>query len=373
MDSALAHASELLSETPLIDGHNDLAWTIRNSGPAPDNVAAYNLRQKTPHDTDLPRLRQGKIAAQFWSVFLPYDEPDASYVKRQLGQIDLVLRMVQHYSEHLQLALTAHDILKSFHQGKIASLIGLEGGHVIENSLAVLRMYYRLGARYMSLTHNVTTDWADSATDAARHGGLSPFGCDVVREMNRLGMLVDLSHVSTETMHDALDTSAVPVIFSHSSARALVDHPRNVPDEVLHRLPENGGIVMITFIPYFVSQDRRLWEAALEELKSDLSRAENWQQIKQQFIKIHGPVPVATVADVADHIEYIRKVAGIEHIGIGSDYWASGDMPEDLEDVSCFPNLFAELIRRGWHDNDLKKLAGENFLRVLRAAEEGRA
>lgn len=366
-DAALLHARALLKTTPLIDGHNDLPWVIREFKQAPRDVEAYDLRKRTPHDTDLPRLREGQVGAQFWSVYIPGEIKAEGYAKAQLEQIDIARRVIARYPEALALALTADDIEAIFKQGKIASLLGMEGGHALENSLGVLRAYYLLGVRYMTLTHNVTLDWADAALDKPRHNGLTAFGKEVVREMNRLGMLVDLSHVSPKVMSDALAASEAPVIFSHSSARALTDHRRNVPDSILSKLPQNGGVVMVTFIPDFVSQAVADWEEALQKRLQGAPAAER-ARIEAEHAAQH-PRPKATLRHVADHIEHVRKVAGSSHVAVGSDYWGGGDMPEGLEDVSRFPYLFAELIRRGWSDADLKKLAGENMLRVLRQAE----
>ncbi|NIM19162.1 MAG: membrane dipeptidase [Candidatus Latescibacteria bacterium] len=367
-DPALEHARWILRSTLLIDGHNDLPWVIRRYPEAPGDVEAHDLRKRTPGDTDLERMKEGHVGAQFWSVWIPPGLEDESYAKVQLEQIDLVRRMIDHYSESLGLALTASDIETIFEQGRIASLIGMEGGHAIENSLGALRAFYALGVRYMTLTHSATVDWADAATDEPKHNGLTAFGKEVIREMNRLGMLVDLSHVTPEVMSDALDISEAPVIFSHSSARALTDHPRNVPDTILTRLPENGGIVMVSFVPDFVSQDVADWEAALEELFKGIDSREERKQIREKYAEEH-PMPRATISQVADHIDHVQKVAGIDHVGIGSDFSGSSEMPIGLEDTSRFPYLFAELIRRGWSDSELKKLAGENFLRAFREAE----
>lgn len=344
-DPYLARVTRILAETPLIDGHNDLPWTIRNYREAPRDVAAYDLRRRTPGQTDIERLRQGMVGAQFWSVYIPYQSVKQGAARTQLEQLDIARQVIARYPDVFELALTASDIERIFGAGKIASLLGLEGGHAIENSLGALRAYYELGARYLTLTHNGTLDWADAASDTARHGGLTRFGEEVVREMNRLGMLVDLSHVSPATMSDALNVTRAPVIFSHSSARALTDHVRNVPDSILQRLPQNGGIVMVTFVPSFVSERVRTYRGPRDS------------------------APNATIADVADHIEHVRKVAGVDHVGIGSDFDGIDRGPEGLEDVSKFPALFAELARRGWTDEELRKLAGENLLRVLRQAE----
>lgn len=371
-DPALAHARELLRSTPLIDGHNDLAWEIRASATAPRDVAAYDLRARTWGQTDLERLRAGQVGAQFWSLYVPGESQDSGFARIQLEQFDIAHRMIARYPDRLALALTADDIERAFKRGRIASLLGMEGGHVIENSLGTLRSYYDLGARYLTLTHNVTLDWADAAADSARHGGLTEFGREVVREMNRLGMLVDLSHVSPATMSDALDVSEAPVIFSHSSARALVDHIRNVPDSILARLPRNGGVVMVTFVPAFVSPEVAEWERRYgEELKGVQAETGDTaeQRRRLQPWEAAHPRPSATLAQVADHIEHARRVAGPDHVGIGSDFDGSEHQPDGLEDVSTFPRLFAELIRRGWNDEDLRKLAGRNLLRVLGAAE----
>ncbi|HJR17412.1 MAG TPA: dipeptidase [Gemmatimonadales bacterium] len=371
-DRALERARKLLRSTPLIDGHNDLPWEIRQLKDAPRDVAAYDLRTRTAGHTDLARLKEGQVSGQFWSIYIPGEIKDSGYAKVQLEEFDIARRIIARYPDRLELALTAGDIERSFKRGRIASLLGMEGGHAIENSLGALRSYYQLGARYLTLTHNVTLDWADAALDSARHNGLTEFGREVVREMNRLGMLVDLSHVSPATMSDALDMTESPVIFSHSAAKALTDHGRNVPDSILKRLPQNGGVVMVTFVPAFVSPQVAIWETqakeqmtAIEEVVSDTveqnRRFEQW--------KSTHPRPSATLAQVADHIEHVRKVAGSEHVGIGSDFDGIDHVPEGLEDVSKFPDLFAELIRRGWSDGDLRKLAGQNILRVMRAAE----
>jgi membrane dipeptidase len=366
-DAALQHARQLLKSTPLIDGHNDLPWVIREYREAPRDVEAYDLRKRTPDDTDLARLKEGQVGAQFWSVYIPGEIKAEGYARVQLEQIDIARRIIARYPESLRLALTAGDIEAAFRQGKIGSLLGMEGGHAIENSLGALRAYFLLGVRYMTLTHNVTLAWADAALDRPKHNGLTAFGREVVREMNRLGMLIDLSHVSPKVMSDALETSEAPVIFSHSSARALTDHRRNVPDSILAKLPQNGGVVMVTFIPDFVSQEVADWEASLEQRLKGIP-SEQHSGIRREYAAQH-PRPRATFRHVADHLEHVRKMAGSNHVGIGSDFYGGDDMPEGLEDVSRFPRLFAELIRRGWSDADLKKLAGENMLRVLREAE----
>jgi membrane dipeptidase len=366
-------ARRVLRSTPLIDGHNDLPWEIRRDPRNPRDVDAYDLRQRTRGHTDIERLRRGMVGAQFWSIYIPGDVRDSGYARMQLEQFDIAHRIIRRYPEAFELAHTAADIRRIFRRGRIASLLGLEGGHVIENSLGALRTYYDLGARYMTLTHNVTLDWADAAADVARHNGLSPFGEEVVREMNRLGMLVDLSHVSPATMSDALNISAAPVIFSHSSARALTDVPRNVPDSILRRLPANGGVVMVTFVPDFISrpimEHRARQTRELAALRERL--AGDTAAIRRETTNWHtaNPRPRSTLADVADHIEHVRRVAGIDHVGIGSDYDGIDDVPVGLEDVSTFPALFAELSRRGWSEADLRRLAGENMLRLMERAE----
>jgi membrane dipeptidase len=371
-DPALAHAKELLSRHILVDGHNDLPWAIREAKTAPGDVAAYDLRTRAPGQTDIPRLRAGRVGGQFWSVYVP-GEGKEGWARLQLEQIDLARRIFARYPDTFALALTADDAEKAFRAGKIASFIGMEGGHALENSLGALRAYYDLGARYMTLTHNVTLAWADSATDPpARHGGLTKFGEDVVREMNRLGMLVDLSHVAPETMRAALRVSEAPVIFSHSSARAICDVPRNVPDDVLALLPKNGGVVMIAFVTGFVSPEAaKVLMPAFEEynrraktLASEKERDALWKEIRDPL-----KVPDATLGEVADHVEHVRKIAGVDHVGLGADYDGNDSWPVGLEDVSTYPSLFAELIRRGWSDADLVKLAGGNVLRALRQAE----
>jgi membrane dipeptidase len=367
-DSPLARVRRLLRSVPLIDGHNDLAWRIRTHGKPPMDVAAYDLRKPTAGHTDLARLERGQVGAQVWSVFLPGDIKESGFARVQLEQIDIARRIIARYPDRLALALSADDIEREFSRGRIASLIGMEGGHAIENSLGVLRVCHALGARYLTLTHNVTTDWADAALDAARHGGLSPFGREVVREMNRLGMLVDLSHVSPATMTAALDVTEAPLIFSHSNARALVDHPRNVPDAILERVRANGGMVMATFVPAFVSVEVAAFEQRREaedkRLTKSLGDGAECSRALDAW-DAANPRPTATLSQVADHIEHLRAAAGVDHVGIGSDFDGIESVPIGLEDVSKFPDLLAELARRGWSDDDLAKLAGRNFLRVF--------
>jgi membrane dipeptidase len=370
---ALAHADSLLAVSPIVDGHNDLPWRIREDTVAPMDVDRYNMTS-APGMTDFPRMKRGHVGAQFWSVYIPGDSAKYGFAKMQHEQIAIARRLVEKYPGELMWALTANDIRTSFEHKMIGSLLGLEGGHAIEFSMDSLRSYYALGARYMTLTHNVTLAWADAALDSAIHGGLTKFGEEVVREMNRLGMLVDLSHVSAGTMSDALSVTEAPVIFSHSGARGITDHPRNVPDSILARLKQNGGVVMATFVPAFVSQSvadhatRRA--AAFDSIakRSDLDAA--GRTAAESAWVAGNPAPRATVADVADHIEHIRTVAGVDHVGIGSDFDGISEVVVGLEDVSTFPALFAELVKRGWSDADLKKLAGENVLRVLGQAEQ---
>ena len=371
----LARARRILASAPLVDGHNDLAWEIRTDSTAPMDVGAYDLRKRTSGHTDLERLRKGMVGAQFWSIYVPGEVRDSGYAKVQLEQFDIARRFIAMYPERLQLALSVQDIRESFKRGRIASLLGMEGGHAIENSLGALRSYYALGARYMTLTHNVTLDWADAANDSAKHGGLTEFGKEVVREMNRLGMLVDLSHTSPGVMSDALDVAEAPVIFSHSNARALVDVPRNVPDSILQRLKSNGGVVMATFVTGFISKryadyDRE-FNASQREARQRLGGSDGEALRKEgEAWKTAHPAPEVTLSDVADHIEYIRKVAGVDHVGIGGDFDGISIVIKGLEDVSTYPALFAELLRRGWSDDDIRKLAGENILRVMTRAEE---
>jgi membrane dipeptidase len=371
--AALAHARRLLHSAPLVDGHNDLAWAIRTDSVAPRDVEAYDLTGRRTHgQTDFPRLADGMVRAQLWSVYVPGEARDSGWARLALEQFDIARRVFARYPERLAPTGSAVGIARALRRGRIASLIGVEGGHLIENSLGALRVYYDLGARYLTLTHNVTTDWADAALDSARHDGLTAFGREVVAEMNRLGMLVDLSHVSPATMSDALGATAAPVIFSHSSARALVDHPRNVPDSILARMPANGGVVMVTFVPAFVSNEVAHWEwreaAEYGRLAAEVPDSAERANRLAEWVAAN-PKPRATLAQVADHIDHVRAVAGADHVGIGSDFDGIEIGPIGLEDVSTFPALFAELIRRGWGDRDLRKLAGANFLRVLRRAE----
>ena len=374
-------AREMLGRFPLIDGHNDLPWALRELAGgdvskvrlAPADSGGTDLTAPVAGThTDLPRLRAGGMGGQFWSVYVPASLAGDGAVTAVLEQIDVTRRMIACYPGDLELALTADDVERIFAAGRIASLLGAEGGHAIAGSLGVLRMLYALGVRYMTLTHNANVGWADSATDEPQAGGLTDFGRDVVREMQRIGMLVDLSHVSADTMRDALDVAVAPVIFSHSSALALCGYPRNVPDDVLTRLAGNGGVCMVTFVPAFVSQECADW---LDGLKEEAARRgldpKNLGQlfsIKPEWEASH-PVPRATLAQVADHVEHVREVAGVQHVGLGGDFDGTEDVTAGLEDVATYPALFAELLSRGWTEADCAALAGGNVLRALRAAE----
>ena len=375
-DPHLAVARRVLARVPLIDGHNDLPWEMRELAGnrlGRIDLAAGTTGLEDPTQTDIPRLRAGMVGGQFWSVYVPAGKAGTEAVQVLLEQIDVVQRMTARWPEAFAMTGTAAEVERAHAGGRIASLIGIEGGHSINDSLAVLRQAYAGGARYMTLTHSRSNRWADSATDTAMHGGLTAFGREVVREMNRLGMLVDLSHVSTETMADALDTSEAPVIFSHSSARALCDHTRNVPDDVLRRMSANGGVVMVTFLQAFVSEQARQAQAPAEAEWKRLSALypEEPKRVRAEMRAWQAahPAPRATLAQVADHIEHVRRVAGVDHVGVGSDFDGMGEGPLGLEDVSCYPALFAELARRGWTEGDLGRLAGGNVLRVMRRAE----
>src|ERR1700723_3251934 len=378
---------QVLVRTPLIDGHNDLPWEIRDRFKS--DLATIDLASDThplPVDvgqaslmTDIPRLRAGHVGAQFWSVWIPVETPGFQAVQLTLEQMDLVKRMTARYPGDFAMAYSAADIRRIHDSRKIASLIGIEGGHQINGSLAVLRQMYDAGARYMTLTHTTNTPWADSATDTPAHHGLTPFGVDVVKEMNRLGMLVDLSHVSPDTMKAALAASQAPVIFSHSSARALVDHPRNVPDDILRALAVNGGVVMVNFATIYVSAARNQWQAdraaGQTRFKSPpyagpyIGQPDRAKAALAAWEEKH-PRPVTTLAQVADHVDHIRQVAGIDHVGLGSAFDGIPDAPVGLEGVDRYPALLEELMRRGWSDSDIAKLAGENLLRTLAAAEQ---
>jgi membrane dipeptidase len=373
-DAALLdRARALLKQTPLIDGHNDYPWALREK--AQRNFEKLDIAKSQPSImTDIARLRTGGVGGQFWSVYVPVELTGQSAVTATLEEIDTVHQMTRRYPEAFELALTADDVERIFKQGRIASLIGMEGGHSIDNSLAALRMFYRLGARYMTLTHSKNTAWADSATDDPKFGGLAPFGEEVVREMNWLGMLVDLSHVSPETMEDSIRISQAPVIFSHSSARALNDVPRNVPDSVLRLLPKNGGVVMVTFVPGFLDPAVAGWNKLQDAERDRLTKLSPTDTAAvtrgvEAWTAAH-PAPRATLSEAADHIDHIRKVAGVDHLGLGSDFDGITQVPQGLEDVSKYPSLIAELLRRGYKDDEIKKITGQNILRVMREAEK---
>ena len=373
-DPHLEKVRRVLAQTPLIDGHNDLPWAIRQYQAAPHDVTAYDLRVPTPGHTDIERLRRGMVGGQFWSVYVSCEEVETGAGRAQLEQLDIGRRIIERYPDAFGLARNASEVERVFGEGRIASMFGMEGGHVLENSLGTLRAFHRLGARYLTLTHNCHTDWADAANLPPVHGVLTRFGREIVREMNRLGMLIDLSHTAPATMHDALDESEAPVIWSHAAARGVVDHVRNVPNEVLRRLAANGGVLMVTFVPAFVGSTHSPWAAREAEERRRLERelgagspgvAEGlvtWTEA--------NPTPPATLAEVADHIEHVRSVAGIDHVGLGGDFDGIARVVEGLEDVSTYPALLVELSRRGWSEDDLAKLAGENILRVMRRAEE---
>ena len=370
MTGRLDDARALLRHSPLVDGHNDLAWALRDAGG--QDLALTDLAGPVGFThTDLPRLAGGGVGAQFWSVYVPVSLAGEAAVAVTLEQIDFVHRMAGRYPDRLELALTAADVERIFAAGRVASLIGAEGGHSIACSLGALRALYRLGVRYLTLTHNANVPWADSATDEPAAGGLTTFGRQVVAEMQRLGMLVDLSHTAPPTMRDAFEAAEAPVIYSHSSARALCDHPRNVPDEMLARLPGNNGVCMVTFVPAFVSQQCREWHLGLD---AEMKRRglDPWDQAsraaREEYAR-RNPAPRATLAQVADHIEHVREVAGVDHVGIGGDFDGTEDLPDGLSDVSCYPALIAELLERGWGEQDCARLAGGNVLRVMREAE----
>lgn len=372
MSPFLASADELLAEHPLVDGHNDLPWAmrllVRYDLDAVDLAAGVDRTH-----TDIPRLRAGRVGAQFWSVYVPGTWTGDKAIRGTLEQIDFVHRMIDRYPDVFALALTADDVDRAFGSGRIASLIGAEGGHSMACSMGTLRSLYRLGVRYMTLTHNENTPWADAATDEPAVGGLNNFGRAVVREMNRLGILVDLAHVAPTTMHDALDSTEAPVVITHSSCRALVDHPRNVPDDVLARLSGNGGVCMIAPVTDFVTEACRRWRIdvgeAVRRAGIDPTEIDDPQRSEVEAIKASIPRPEATIADVVAHLEHARNIAGADHIGIGGDYDGTDFFPAGLEDVASYPNLFAALLERGWSREECIKLAGGNVMRALRDAE----
>lgn len=363
----------LLAEHPVIDGHNDLLWEARER-------VGYDFDRLdvgaggTPTHTDLPRMRRGGLGGQFWSVFVPADLAGDDAVSATLEQVDAGHQLIARYADELAFARTASDVRTAWETKRIASMLGAEGGHSINNSLATLRMLGVLGVSYMTLTHNSNTDWADSATDDAVHDGLTRFGVEVVREMNRIGMMVDLSHVAPTTMRDALRASEVPVIFSHSSARAVCDSPRNVPDDVLESLRDNNGVCMVTFVPTFVNPDAAAWRVQLNEAAKAEGLAPSDGEPYTSFYdayKERNPTPKASLEDVVKHVEHVREVAGIDHVGLGGDYDGVADLPEGLEDVTGYPRLLAALAERGWSDEDLAKLTDGNTLRVMQDVQDG--
>ena len=370
-------ARDVLAKSPIIDGHNDTPHQIadlfaRDFSKFDLTALPADVLAKT--HTDIKNARAGYLGGQYWSVYVDAALPKHEAVTRTIQQIDVVRQMMARYPETFTYAATAAEVEAAMKKGKIASLIGMEGGHSIGSSLEILRQTYALGARYMTLTHSLTTDWADSATDAPKHDGLSPFGFEVLAEMNRLGMIADISHVSEATMHDVLDKSTAPILFTHSNARAITPHPRNVPDSVLKRLPQNGGVVMVTFVPGFTSAARRQWEyersAVAGRAKTEFSGNPVGEKAAVDAWIAANPQPKATLAQVADHIDHIRKVAGIDHIGIGGDFGGVDELPVGLENVSTYPALFAELVRRGYAKADLAKIAQGNVLRVMRGVEK---
>jgi len=375
-DDYRQQAIEILESVPLFDGHNDAPLQYRNR-------AGYKFSELDFHDTthlerdmhtDITRMKEGRVGAQWWSVYVSANLPEPEAVKQTMEQVEFVHRMAQEYPDVFEIATTADDVERIFEEGKIASLMGMEGGHSINNSLGVLRMFHELGVRYMTLTHGRTLDWADAAGDDPKHDGLSEFGEEVVREMNRLGMAVDLSHVTPESMKDAIRVSEAPVMFSHSNARAINNHPRNVPDDVLQLLPEKDGIVMVTFVESFTSEELRQFYAERsgyrEKLESLYPGQPDIISEKMDEWSDENEAPKSTLEQVADHIDHIRDQIGVDHIGIGGDYDGITSLPTGLDDVSTYPNLFAELLKRGYSEEDLRKIAGENMLRVLRGVEE---
>jgi membrane dipeptidase len=381
-EQAVATATAALEAAPVFDGHNDAPGQLRSR--QNNQINAFDFADTMDeHDhvggddgamhTDLNRLKQGKVGAQFWSVYVPHNANEAAAVQQTIEQIDVTKRLIAKNPDTMRYALTADEVETAMRDGKIASLLGMEGGYSIGSNLGVLRQFHAMGARYMTLTHNFNIPWADAATDAPKHDGLTDFGKDVVREMNRLGMLVDLSHVSEATMMDALDVASAPVIFSHSGARAVTPHPRNVPDTVLARLPENGGVVMVVALPRFINEKVRQWDARRAGVIAQ-ARVEHLGNPAAAAMAVEAwvaanPEPKARIADVADHIDHIRAVAGVEHIGIGGDYDGMPIGPEGMEDVSGYPALFTELARRGYSQAELEMIASRNALRVMRAAE----
>lgn len=370
-----ARVRQILRRTPLIDGHNDLPWAIRQSyGNDVHGVdLTTDLSMSTRLHTDIPRLREGGVGGQFWSVYVSANMSQLEAAKATFEQIDTVKRIIGAHPEVFEMATTADDIVRIHRQGKIASLIGMEGGYSIDDSLGLLREFRRAGALYMTLTHSKSTNWADAGTDAPKWGGLNAFGEEVVKEMNRIGMMVDLSHVSAETMKDAIRVSEAPVIFSHSSALGVTGHPRNVPDDVLGLMASNGGIVMVTFVPGFINEQVREWGAnrAAQQARRNSLHPGDPERVRRELAEwvAANPVPRATLDDVVAHIQYVRDKAGIDHVGLGGDFDGVDSLPVGVEAVDAYPRILAELIKRGWTDADIRKLTGENMLRVMRGVE----
>jgi membrane dipeptidase len=366
-EDQLAHARDLIAHYPLVDGHNDLPWVIRESGIAQSDVIAARLSEDLPkRDTDIPKLRAGGVSAQFWAAFIPTATPHP--LRTTLEQIDLIHRMNEAHADVFLPARSAADINRAKAEGKIASFVAVEGGVALEDSLEILSIFHRLGARYLTLCHNETLNWVDSTTDVKRHGGLTDFGRRVIAEMNRLGLMVDLSHTSHDAMRAVLDVTEAPVLFTHCNAYSLCDHPRNVPDDVLDRIPANGGIIMATFVPDFISQASRNWMRPMKDEFGKTLRNVDWKTAMPARAAELGPWPRASLADLADHIDYLAARVGSDHVGIGSDFFG-GPTPRGLEDASKFPDLIAELVARGWTDDALVKIMGANFIRVFEANE----
>ena len=367
-DNAHAAALALLDRAPLIDGHNDLPYVMRVSRQGRGDVAAYDLTKVHPEsDTDIPRMQAGRLAAQFFAAYVPPDHRRPAGFA--LAQIALMRSILARHADVFRPGLSADDVEAAKAEGRMALFMTIENGSAIDGELDALDAYFGLGVRLMTLCHNSTHDWCDSATDAPRHGGLSAFGKDVVRRMNRLGMIVDLAHVSPQAMHDALDVSAAPLVWSHSNAFSLCDHPRNVPDDVLDRAPGAGGVVMATFVPDFISQASRDWHRPAKDRYGKTPDGVDYAKAEEELIRKAGPRPKATLAEYCDHLDYLASRIGHDHLGIGSDFFG-GAVPEGLEDTSVFPALIAELIRRGWSEDNLEKLAGGNMLRLMRAVEK---
>lgn len=365
-------ARQLHRQLLVIDGHNDLPWEMRNRAARSFDTLDISQPQQAIQ-TDIPRLRNGGVGAQFWSAYVPGETlKQGNALAQTLEQIEIIHSMIERYPETFELALRADDIVRIHRDGKIASLIGVEGGHSIENSLGVLRQLYHLGARYMTLTHNVTLDWADAANDQVRHGGLTPFGEDVVREMNRLGMLVDLSHVSPDTMRHALRVTTAPVIFSHSSARGIADHPRNVPDAILPLVAQNGGVVMVNFFSNFIVPAAVQRDTAASRREAELMQQLGDEQAVAAAMrrwKRENPAPRGSIHDVLDHIDHLVRIAGVDHVGLGSDFDGVPLVPEQLDDVSSYPLITQGLLDRGYDEESIRKIMGDNLLRAMREAE----